>query len=168
MMKRRVCVVALLAGLIFSSGTVLRAQNAQLTPDQEANIKEYVDLLRKDVKSQKVSIITEMMAFSPQEASSFWPIYTQYDAELTKLADERVQLIKDYALNYEKLTDAKADELITKSADILGRRLALQKKYYQIFREKLGALKAAKFTQVEHQLLLIIDLQIASSLPVME
>ena len=168
MTKRSLSVVAMLVGLTLSSGTLLKAQSAQLTPDQEANIKEYVDLLRKDVKSEKVSIITEMMQFSPQEASVFWPIYTQYDAELTKLADERVQLIKDYALNYEKLTDAKADELITKSADILGRRLDLQKKYYQVFREKLGALKAAKFTQVEHQLLLIIDLQIASMLPVIE
>jgi len=168
MMKRSVCVVALLAGVIFSSGTLLWAQSAQLTPDQEANLKEYVELLRQDVKSQKVAIITAMMGFSPQEASVFWPIYIQYDAELTKLSDERVQVIKDYALNYDNLTDAKADELVTKSADILGLRLDLQKKYYQIFREKLGALKAAKFTQVEHQLLLIIDLQIASSLPVIE
>jgi len=168
MMKRILSVLALLAGLTFSPGTLLRAQSGQLTPDQDANLKEYVDLLRTDVKSQKVSIITEMMQFSPQEASTFWPIYTQYDAELTKLADERVQLIKDYAANYGKLTDDQADALVTKSIDILGRRLALQKKYYQIFREKLGALKAAKFTQVEHQLLLIIDLQIAASLPVLE
>ncbi|HVN81714.1 MAG TPA: hypothetical protein VMW38_22195 [Terriglobia bacterium] len=167
MMRRSAYFVALL-GLLLATGAALWAQNAQLTPDQEANIKEYVDLLRTDVKTQKVSIITDMMQFSPQEASIFWPIYTQYDTDLTKLADERLQLIKDYAANYGKLTDAKADELITKSADILGRRLELQKKYYQIFREKLGALKAAKFTQVEHQLLLIIDLQIASSLPVLE
>ena len=168
MTKRSVGVVWLLLLLMLSFAAILCAQSAQLTPDQEANLREYVDLLRTDVKSQKVSIITEMMGFSPQEASVFWPIYTQYDSELTKLADERVQLIKDYALNYGKLTDAKADELINKSADIMGRRLALQKKYYQIFREKLGALKAAKFTQVEHQLLLIIDLQIAASLPVIE
>jgi hypothetical protein len=33
-------------------------------------------------------------------------------------------------------------------------------------KQSLGAITAARFLQVEHQLLLIIDLQIASSLPI--
>jgi hypothetical protein len=33
-------------------------------------------------------------------------------------------------------------------------------------KQELGAITAARFVQVEHQLLLLIDLQIASSLPV--
>jgi hypothetical protein len=40
-------------------------------------------------------------------------------------------------------------------------------KYYERVRQELGGITAARFVQVEHQLLTIIDLRIASSLPVM-
>ena len=45
-------------------------------------------------------------------------------------------------------------------------RNELLAKYYGQVRNALGGITAARFLQVEHQLLLIIDLQIASSLPV--
>jgi hypothetical protein len=41
----------------------------------------------------------------------------------------------------------------------------LEKTYARI-KQAVGAITAARFAQVEHQLLLIIDLQIAASLPV--
>jgi hypothetical protein len=39
-------------------------------------------------------------------------------------------------------------------------------KYYELVKQALGGITAARFVQVEDQLLLIIDLQIDSSLPV--
>jgi hypothetical protein len=45
-------------------------------------------------------------------------------------------------------------------------RAELLAKTYDRVKQALGAVTAARFTQVEHQLLLLIDLRIASSLPV--
>jgi len=42
----------------------------------------------------------------------FWPIYSEYDVELTKLNDQRVENIREYARTYNEMTDEKADELI--------------------------------------------------------
>jgi hypothetical protein len=42
----------------------------------------------------------------------------------------------------------------------------LKRTYYEKVRTQLGGIVAARFLQVENQLLMVIDLQIASSLPV--
>ena len=141
---------------------------AAVTDDKEKNIQEYVNLLRSDVRKQKVEIMGTVMQLDPDEAAKFWPIYNQYDAELTKLNDLRVANIQDYANNYDKMTDAKADELIQKAQDYRRQRAELVAKYYERVKESLGAIQAARFVQIEDQLLQLIDLQIESSLPVVK
>src|ERR1700734_168745 len=93
---------------------------------------------------------------------------SQDAAELTKQKKLRVGNIQNYAANYSHMTDAKADELIQRSLDFQKQRGELLAKYYQIMKQSVGAITAARFLQVEHQLLLIIDLQIASSLPIVQ
>jgi hypothetical protein len=132
----------------------------------EQNINQYIDLMRKDVRSQKSAIMDTVMQLDPDQAAKFWPIYRDYDAELTKLNDLRVANIKEYASSYNNLTDAKADELIQNAVSYQKQRMELLAKYYDRVKESLGAVTAARFVQVEHQLLLIIDLQIDSSLPI--
>jgi hypothetical protein len=132
----------------------------------ELNIKEYVTLLRQDVRSQKSAIMSAMMQLDPDQAAKFWPIYRDYDAELGKTNDLRVANIEEYAQNYDHLTDAKADELVHNAMAYQKQRAELLATYYERMKKELGAVTAARFAQVEHQLLLIIDLQIESSLPV--
>jgi hypothetical protein len=107
-----------------------------------------------------------VMLLSAQDAAKFWPIYEDYDTQLTKLNDQRVENIKEYAQNYDDMTDAKADELIQKSIAYQKERAELLAQTYEKVKQALGAVTAARFAMVEHQLLLIIDLKIASSLPV--
>jgi len=133
---------------------------------QKKNLQAYVDLLRRDVRQQKAEIMGAVMLLSSDEAAKFWPIYSEYDAELTKLNDQRVENIKEYARTYNQMTDEKADELIQKSLAYQKQRAELLAKTYDRVKQAVGAVTAARFAQVEHQLLLIIDLQIASSLPV--
>ena len=108
------------------------------------------------------------MVLSTDDAAKFWPIYSEYDAELSKLNDQRIANIKEYAQAYDQMTDEKADELIQKSLAYQKQRAELLAQTYEKVKQALGAVTAARFAQVEHQLLLIIDLQIASSLPIVE
>ena len=107
-----------------------------------------------------------VMLLSAQYAAKFWPIYGEYDAQLTKLNDQRIENIKEYARSYDQMTDAKADELIQASLSYQKQRAELLVQTYGKVKEALGAATAARFAMIEHQLLLIIDLQIDSSLPV--
>jgi hypothetical protein len=176
MKKLRVAWILILASLAFT--VAARAQDnsqpkteeqASASPNadaQEKNIQEYINLLRTDVRHQKAEIMGAVMQLSASDAAKFWPIYSQYDTELTKLNDMRAANIEEYARTYTSMTDEKADELIQKALAFDKQRTELLTKYYGLVKPALGAIMAARFVQVERQLLSTIDLQIAASLPV--
>jgi hypothetical protein len=144
---------------------------APAAPDSEQqtkalNLSAYAELLRADVRAQKVAIITEVMGFTDKEDEAFWPIYREYDLEMAKLGDERVALIADYAKNYANVTNEVADRLASRALELESRRQELKGQVYQKVKKALSPLTAARFLQVEHQLLLLIDLQIAAALPI--
>ena len=129
------------------------------------DVDGYIELLRSDVKTEKVAIITEVMVFTEKESEAFWPIYREFDFELSKLADKRIANIKDFAANYDSLSDKKADELIKTSFSFQNDRLSLNEKYYKKFADVLTPIVAAKYMQLENQIQLILDLTIAANLP---
>lgn len=135
---------------------------------QKKNLQAYIDLLREDVRQQKAEIMGSVMVLSAEDAAKFWPIYSEYDTELTKLNDQRAANIKEYARTYTELTDERADELIQKALAYQKQRGELLAQTYDRVKQALGAITAARFVQVEHQLLLLIDLKIISALPVAE
>jgi hypothetical protein len=142
-----------------------QATASPTTDTQQKNIQEYIELLRTNVRQDKAEIMGAVMQLSAGDAAKFWPIYSEYDVELTKVNDQRVANIQEYARNYNQMTDQKADELVQKAINFRKARNELLAKYYERVKQSLGAVTAARFLQVEDQMLLIIDLQIASSLP---
>ena len=136
-------------------------------PDvQQKNIQEYIDLLRSDVRQQKDELLGAVMVLSASDAKKFWPIYNEYDAELTKLNDLRAADIQEYSRNYTQLTDEQADELMDKELAYDKQRSELLTKYYGRVKQELGGITAARFLEIERQLLSIIDLRISSALPI--
>jgi hypothetical protein len=153
--------------LFAASGAAAYAQTQQSSEEAKSlNLSAYAELIRSDVRMQKVAIITEVMGFTEAEDKAFWPIYREYDAQMLKLGDERVALIAEYARNYATLTDAAAEKLAAKAIDLEARRQALKAKCYEDVKKALSPRTALRFLQVEHQLQLLIDLQIAAALPV--
>lgn len=128
----------------------------------------YFELLRSDVKAKKVAIITEVMQFTDEEAKTFWPVYREYDVELSKIGDSRLELIKDYAQHYETMTDEKAKNLVERALKLEERRTKLKKKYFKKFDKVLPSKTVAKYFQLENQINLLIDMQIASELPLIK
>jgi hypothetical protein len=133
---------------------------------RERNLRAYTELLRSDLRTQKVAVITELMQFTEAEDKAFWPIYREYELEVTRLNDERLGAFETYSKVYNKLTEATANELMVKVLDLESRRTALKQKYYGKLKSALSPLTAAKVLQIENQIALLIDLQIAAALPV--
>jgi hypothetical protein len=158
----------ILAAMMTTTGVSAQQPAATRLETTDANLGAYVELLRADVRAQKVAFITELMDFSAADDKVFWPIYRAYDTELSAINDERVSGIEEYARNYHTVSDALADKLATKALELETRRTALKEKYYARMKTALSATTAARFLQVENQLLLIIDLQIAASLPIVK
>jgi hypothetical protein len=168
--RRVTGMLALMSGAVLTAGIAAQQPPAagQL-PQAEArerNLRAYTELLRSDIRTQKVALITQLMEFTEAEDAAFWPVYREYEVDLSRLNDERIQLIAKYAETYTKLTDAQADDLVGKALDLEARRTALKQKYYGKLKAVLPPRVALKALHIEHQLELIVDLQVASALPV--
>ena len=168
-MRRTIAICALLGISAFAvHGQAPKTEQQTKT----LNLAAYAELLRSDVRAEKVAIITEVMGFTEAEDKAFWPIYREYDAEMAKLGDERVANIEEYARNYSNLTDDVANRLAMKALDLESRRGAVKAKFYEKLKTALSPKKAMspvtalRFLQVEHQLQLIVDLQISAALPI--
>jgi hypothetical protein len=157
----------LVATAAFTQNTATN-QDTSATSDHELNLRAYTELLRADAKAKRVAIITEIMQFNDSEAATFWPLFRDYDYELSKIGDTKLQLITDYIKNYDDITNEKADELATGAFALEAQRAELKKKYFDIMKKALSARTAARFFQVENQIQQVVDLQISSNLPALQ
>jgi len=148
---------SLILFLLFSFSSILIAQDIS-----------YLEYLRTDLRLQKRDIIAETMDLTIEQADTFWPIYGDYELELHELSGERLKLIKDYAENYFNLTNEIADRLANKKYELDIKRANLIWKYYNRFKTDLNPIDAAMFYQVESQLLMLIDVQVAGETPIIK
>jgi hypothetical protein len=148
-----------------------QAAPPETVPREEArqrNMRAYEELLRSDLRTQKVALVTEMMQFTEAEDVAFWPIYRGFEFELSRLNDERLAGIETYAKEYNHMTPATADKLALKALDLEARRTALKQDYYTRLKTALSPVTAARALQIENQIELLIDLQVAAYLPVLK
>jgi hypothetical protein len=59
-----------------------------------------------------------------------------------------------------------ANDLMTRALDLESRRTALKQQYFTRLKAALSPVVAARALQIENQIQLLIDLQVAASLPV--
>jgi hypothetical protein len=133
--------------------------------DKELNITAYIELLRSDIQAERVAVIGQIMQLNEADSAKFWPIYREYQTELTALNDIKIGVVREYVENYDKVTDKAADRSANTIFDFESKRLALKKKYYERMKNALSAKTALQFFQVENQILMLLDLQLSSSLP---
>lgn len=109
-MRMRFAIVTV-AATFLSYG--IPAQEKQLqdpAESKELNRQAYLQLLRSDRKASKRTLIKESMQLDENQAAAFWPFYNQYGVEQTKLGDQKLALIQDYAHDFLNMTDERADQ----------------------------------------------------------
>jgi hypothetical protein len=124
-----------------------------------------IQLLRSNLQADKNEVIAHTMRFTETESTGFWPLYRDYSRDQHVIGDARVQLIKDYAKNYDSMDDAKASDMAQRLLDIDAKFTKLREDYWPKFEKALGAKRAARFYQVDNRLSLMINLQLASDIP---
>ena len=127
----------------------------------------YVDEVRDDLSDGKARVINNVMRLTSEESAKFWPIYRDYEEELFALGDQRVELTRKLvtAQAGRTLDDATAASLTDQWFDFETKRLELMRKYQKQIASELSPLRAAQFTQIENRVGTVIDLVIASEIP---
>ena len=152
-----------LLALALSGGLALNA-SAQ-APAQDQATWTAIQQLQADVRSDRRTLVAENLPLTEGEARAFWPVYTAYAADLAKTGDRKASLIAAYAANFDSMNDTKAGAFMTDYLDMEASRLAVRKKYADQATKVLGAQKAARWMQIETKLDAIINLGIASEIP---
>jgi hypothetical protein len=172
--QRRIALAMLMAmvllsnHLVFSQAGSAQNTNATSTQQSQGNTDQDIDLLRKDVRSQKKQMIAANMNLTDAEAVKFWPVYDQYTAELVKINDKKYATIKDYAQNYDTLTDDQAMNLTKQVLEVDESVAQLRQKYIPIFAKVLPGKKTALFFQLDRRLVMLIDLQLSAAIPLVQ
>jgi len=146
----------------------LAALAASGSPALAQTPEKYLELLRSDVRAGKVEVLTEALDLSQKDADAFWPIYRAYDAELATLGDRRVALIKKFAATFGSTTDDDAAAFAKEWFGIQDDRNALRRKYFGKVAKATSSITAARFIQVENLVGMLIDIQIAAELPLVQ
>jgi len=142
-------------------GATAQTTDASAKPLTDTDIQ----LLRSDIQSGKNQVIADTMQFTDAESKAFWPVYRDYARDQQVIGDDRVQLIRDYAQNYDSLDDNKAKDMVQRMINIEDRTLNLREDYWPKFMKALGAKRAAKFYQVDNRITLIVNLQLSANIP---
>jgi len=137
----------------------------QPTTQTKAGNDADIQLLREDVRNDRKKIVAANLPLTAAEAAKFWPVYDQYVNDMKTVNDARISIIKQYAENYETMTDAQAQDLITRWLSADSDSIQLRKQYVPQFQKVIPAKKVATFFQIDHRIDLILNLQLASQLP---
>ncbi len=132
------------------------------------DLNSYIELLKSDMKTEKKIIIAEAMQFSDKDSKPFWDLYGEYELEMDKLANKRIEYIKEFAENYPNVSNEIADDIMGKAFDYFEDRLDLKKDFYDDVKDVLGAFTAAKYIQLDQQIQLVIDIQVSAALPLLD
>ena len=127
----------------------------------DANVK----LMREDIRSERKKVVAANMPLTEAEAVKFWPVYDRYVAGTIKINDDRYALIKEYAQSYQSMTDAQATKFINRWIALDGDNTQLRLKYVPEFEKVISPKKTAMFFQIDRRLSMLIELKIASQVP---
>jgi hypothetical protein len=164
-MKR---LILILFPMYIAAALCLTGQAQTQAASEPDDLRAVLEMLRSDMNSYKIRTLNQVMALTAPEAEAFWPVYRQYEKELAAVGDRKLSLIREYAaMRTRGSMDSKSwDSLAQRWLTNVQDRLDLWKKYQKKIGKSVSPMRAAQFLQVEHQIALFIDLNIASEMPV--
>ena len=153
-------VFVLLTGWIFSVSAQTKAGGG----DKPAN---NLEAIHEKLEADKKSIVAKYMELTESEAKDFWPVYEAYQKDLQKLHGRLGNLLKGYAEGYRNLsltnegTKKLLDDWLTLEQDDAN----LRKSYVPKILKVLPAKKAARYLQIENEYRLLLNYDLAASVP---
>jgi Spy/CpxP family protein refolding chaperone len=175
MPQKSIRAVLVVVSVLFGCNVSMFAQASQNSAavsdagEQSNNVRDQdIEMLRADLRSQRKQIIALNMTLTADEATKFWPIFDQYRQEAIKPNDERWALIKEYAANYNTMTDAQAQDYIKRSTAVEQQLLALRMKYVPVLERVISPKKTALWYQIDRRIDLLINLQLSTLIPMVD
>jgi hypothetical protein len=123
--------------------------------------------MREKVKADKKLMVATNMGLTESEAKGFWPVYEEYQKDLTGINQRIVKLIESYAADYKAntLTDEKAKKLVDELVAIEQAEAGLKTSYVPKLAKVLPMKKVARYLQVENKVRALVKYELAGGIP---
>jgi len=144
--------------VLFMAGFFLNQLLAQTSNDD-------IQILQGAWGKQKRELVRIGMGLSAGDSVKFWPVYDKYEERRKKIGADRIKILDDYVNSYEKMTNAKADQLVNRIFQNDRANSDLMQQYYVVMKKTLNSVEAAKFLHVESFLQSYIKTQVQGNLP---
>jgi hypothetical protein len=173
-LKKDIAFVFHLAALVIAAATLLVAEQPATSTASGMNLTEEqvndanLQLMRQDIRSERKKLVAANMPLTETEATKFWPLYDRYISETVQVNDVRFALLKEYAKNYKTATDEQADSFIKRWLALDQDNTQLRLKYIPEFEKVISHKKTAIFFQIDRRVGMMIELQLASSVPLVK
>src|SRR4051794_18120656 len=96
---------------------------------EELTVEQQIAMTRSFTEAQRQATVAANVTLTDAEAAKFWPLYREYRNEVEKINDQTIALMKDFAANYETLSDDRAKSMADRWLSIQKERLARKTKY---------------------------------------
>jgi len=127
-----------------------------------------IHLTREEIKTRRQQIVAANLPMPDSVAAKFWPVYRDYQVEVSKLGDRTTAVILDYAKVYRTMSDTAALRLTDQWLDIQADRAKLHKEWAKKFRKVAPATTVARFLQIENRLDNIVEGELQDQIPMVE
>lgn len=159
---RRLAALAVVLALVVPAVLLPVSVGAQTTPEA------MLEMMRSDVRTDKTIAMGEVLTLSAEEGETFWPIYRAYIQDLSLIGDRRVALIKKFGEEYGSVTDESATTMASDWFAMESDYTKLLKKTHAKVAKEISPIVAVQFVQVENALNMLLRLQMAAELPLVE
>jgi hypothetical protein len=148
--------ILIFAGLFLSF--LVKAQSA----------KEEVEIMQAAFGMDKRAAVAEFVKPSESQKVAFWEIYDEYETKRKDLGKERIELLKQYAGQYKKMSGEQADVWTKKVIALQKKTDLLLETYYNKVKKASDGKVATQFYQIESYILTGIRMQILQEVPFIE
>ena len=165
-----IAVVVSVLGLpaLAATASAQTAVRTAAAADPALNVDEMLKSFRADMQLARADIVAKNITLSSEQASKFWPAFSDYQYEQNVIMDEQLKGIQQYAEGYQTLDDATALALMKAHLDRDARMTALRAKWLAEFQKILPAKIAARVMQIDRRLSLLAQLELASQIPLIQ
>ncbi len=146
----------------------LASAQAPQSVSSQAQIDRYIETFRTDLRTGKVELYDKSLGLTPADSVEFWPLYREFDYKQSLIGDKVAEVLKQYALKYNTLTDDEAQELMEQAFENQEELVDLRSEYFRKMSRAIGAKDAGRFFQIEGVITKLLDLKISSELPLMK
>jgi hypothetical protein len=169
-LRKNISAVLYLSFVLAIAASIVYAQQAaperKVSADQVAD--DTVQLMRQDIRSERKKIAAANLPLTEVEAVKFWPVYDRYVVEHSKIYDIRYALLKEYAQNYNTMTDEQANSFIKRWTATEEQMAQLRLSWMPEFEKVISPKKTAMFYQIDRRLGLMVELQLSSQIPLVK